>query len=66
MIRFCDECVNFPTGDEWNTDLLDPQRCKKKITMKFRMPKSPIDDQWGFHKVNCKKFEKQEEKNGLV
>ena len=48
---FCDECINFPPPEttHWN-------RCLAGQTMKFRMPRSSIDDEWGFNRQSCIHF----------
>ncbi len=51
LMIFCDECINFPLPETtpWN-------RCLAGQTMKFRMPRSPVDDEWGFHRKSCDYF----------
>lgn len=56
MIRYCDECKNFPQGDEWNIEEVH-QKCRAGVMMKFVDPKNPLDLEWGFQKRDCKKFE---------
>jgi hypothetical protein len=48
---FCDTCVNFSVH-EMNGGFL----CSKKNKMKFRTPRSPIDDEWGFYVRKCDDF----------
>jgi len=39
-------------------------KCLLGIPMKFKMPQSPIDDEWGFLKKDCKRFEQKPESPG--
>lgn len=51
---FCDGCANFEVW-KGEADAL-PARynpCSKKHRMSFRMPTSPISDDWGFYRLVC-------------
>lgn len=53
-LPLCDTCGNFVpfTGDpDGMPKNYNP--CSAGHVMRFRMPRSPIDDFWGFYKHNC-------------
>jgi hypothetical protein len=53
MKIWCDTCKNFPKNS--STKIIN---CFAGIKMRFRMPRSPIDYEWGFWVENCDKFER--------
>ena len=65
---FCDECKNFPpTSSLWGVDLSKKgalDKCTLNIPMRFKMPCSPTDDEWGFYKKDCRRFEPTSKQSG--
>lgn len=51
---FCDECENFPTYKQFQET--NGSFCLAKQRMRFRMPRSYTDTEWGFNRKTCNSF----------
>lgn len=52
----CDECLFFPKPDHpiWKESFKTGfAKCLQGQPMPFKLPSSPTDKQWGFHKKEC-------------
>lgn len=68
LMIFCDECEHFPAPDseKWGDCNKRNYYCIAGVLMAFALPDSPIDDEWGFQKERCRRYQPKPKKEKIL
>ena len=61
----CDECEHFPPPEHHTWGNKANFECLLNIFMRFKMPSSPVDEEWGFYQKGCRKFSQKMDRCGF-